>query len=78
MQLYIWEDISPVSSYYRDSGGVVVIASSLEEARAMWGEHVKEYDLHDRSALDTEPDDTINIADGKEPRVWVFMNAGCC
>ena len=74
MQLYIWKNVSPVSSYYHDGGSVVVIASSLEKARAMWDEYTKEYNLYNHDALDARPDDTINIAGDKDPRIWVFMN----
>ena len=78
MRLYLWNTVSPVSSYLHDGGRVVAIASSLEEARAQWVDRAKEYGLYDNTALDAAPDDTINIAGDKESRIWVFPKAGCC
>lgn len=42
MRAFIWRDTSPVSDHYHDDGGLLVVASSLTEARALAVEHLVE------------------------------------
>lgn len=74
MQLFIWNRVDHATDNYHNEGGVVVIADTLERARAMLDGH------GDRSApcgaMTADPDVTRECA-GPE-YIAIHADAGCC
>jgi len=82
MQAFIWKSTSNVSDNYHDDGGLIVVAESLEAARALivassHGEQYRREVPPECGALTEAPDITLHLVSG-EPRLVVFPNAGCC
>lgn len=83
MNLYIWEDTSPVSGAYHDGGGIVIVAESLDAARKLWDSHASDEDdyifVRDaHKATEPPPDVAYHLAGVNEPRVFAFPDSGCC
>lgn len=75
MQLFVWQDVSDLTSNYHDNGGVLAIADSLERARQI----ILEFpDVGSKcGVLKQDPDFTAFVTDSEE-KVMVFPDAGCC
>jgi hypothetical protein len=89
MKLYIWEDVSHVSSSWHDEGGVVVIAEDLDAARSKVRDYCAQFlpeEGEERGVLlatvdadlAKDPGAALVVDPATEPRLWVFPNAGCC
>lgn len=82
MNVYIWVSINNVSDSYHDDGGLLVVAESLESARAMLADSSRG-DKYLRAlppecdALKVEPEYIWPLASAVEPVIIVFPNAGC-
>ena len=83
---FLWsEPDGRVSDSWHDGGSVLIIAATVEDARAAWDAHWRAlkpyYDAdgkHWTAAVAGAPDRAWPIAGGAEPEVLVFPNAGCC
>lgn len=75
MQLFVWQDVSDLTSNYHDNGGVLAIADSLERARQI----ILEFpDVGSKcEVMLQDPDFTAFVTDSEE-KVMVFPDAGCC
>jgi hypothetical protein len=74
MQLFIWNNVDHASDRYHDDGGVIVIAETLEHARAMldgYGDREAPCE-----AMTKEPD-LVRECVGPE-YIAIHPNAGCC
>lgn len=84
MNAYVWQDTCPVSDNYHEDGGLLVVAPSLDEARAdALAQLIEErggYSTVDyESARWLSDDPTVVLDDVVGERVViVFPNAGCC
>ena len=80
MNVYIWKRVDLLTDSFHSEGGFVVIASSLEGARALTPkrEYEEDDDPEYTTPLNTEPDAIIPTVESQEPRVFVFPDAGCC
>jgi hypothetical protein len=73
MKIFIWNRLSKVSDCYHSEGGLVVVAEDLERAKALAHEDPN-------IVVDEEPSAVYDLAARKKvtPRVFVFLDAGCC
>ena len=80
MNVYIWKRVELLTGSYHPEGGLVVIASSLEGARALIPKRTRyePFDPEDTTPFNTEPDEVIPTVESQEPRAFVFPDAGCC
>lgn len=72
MNIYVWDYTSPVNDSYHDGGGVLIVAPTLERARALWD--------GDPKALTADPDyswPTVDTYTGPT-KVIIFPDQGCC
>lgn len=77
MNVYIWSRVANLTENFHNEGGLVVVAPSLEKARAFmldWG--VRSY----CKAHTTDPDASYTLATGGAdvPALFIFPDAGCC
>lgn len=72
VNLYIWEDVDPISSNYHDGGGLAIIAANLDRARELWAEQG-----YGDGATKGAPDHAFTVGKADE-RVIRFPDAGCC
>ena len=81
MKIFIWRRLEELTTHWHPEGGLVVIAKSLEVARAMIRFKAKlgVWDAIDPScdALTKEPDLTFDCSCDVETLI-VFPNSGCC
>lgn len=76
MYIFIWFDVNGLTDRYHDSGGLVIIASSLEAARESFR---KEHPEQDKCEMfDVDPDETFELKGDISNRVYRFQDAGCC
>lgn len=75
MYIFIWEDVKNLTGRYHDGGGLVIVAESLDKARAAY---LRDEGKTDCSALTVPPNRVITCADHESPSVFVFPDAGCC
>lgn len=76
MNIYIWFDVNDLTDRYHNSGGLVIIASSLESARESF---LKEHPEQDKCEMFIiEPDETFALNGNVTNRVYRFQDAGCC
>lgn len=89
MNLYLWTYVSPVSIAYHNGGGVMIVAPSIERARALWAERVPEifgleyylYIEDDPHTALVEPADKVFPLDPsvEHPEdLIIFADEGCC
>lgn len=78
MNIYVWVCVAPVADRYHDSGGVLVAARDLQEARALWRDYATEEELDHLDALDEKPDFEWHGAKAKKGEIVVFPDSGCC
>ena len=92
MKIFIWQYISNISTSYHDNGGVAIIASDIDAARALFlangsfrkesswsvAEPDAEYNPENKDGdiRLVEPDFSADI--DADPRVFIFPDAGCC
>ena len=74
MKIFIWENVEKLTGNWHDNGGVVVMATSLEAARAL----IKAEAAAGCEALEKAPDSEFEVKGKHEPRLWSFPDAGCC
>lgn len=70
MNAYVWQYVDGLTENWHPEGGTVVIAKTLEEARAMLPP--------DCGAQKQEPDAVYTLKVKAEAKVWIFPDAGCC
>lgn len=80
MKLFIWHHAANVTDHYHNEAGVVVLAHSLEQARAIFIAERNAYygtdpDDDPPQVLTKDPDE---IHDLSETKAWIFRDAGCC
>lgn len=78
MKLYIWHHADYVTDNYHPEAGVVVLAHSVEQARAIFQERqLKDYVVNPPApeVLTKEPDEVHDLSTTK---AWIFPDAGCC
>ena len=78
MNIYVWVCVAPVADRYHDSGGVLVAARDLQEARALWRDYATEEGLDRPDALDEKPDFEWHGVKAKKGEIVVFPDSGCC
>ena len=84
MKVFVWEDLDRVSNNYHSNGGLLVVASTLEEAKALVEKPMPSYkgqpeQYWEQSVkIDQRPDYVFDVVGQVEPMVLVFPNAGCC
>ena len=84
MKLFIWKDVEGVTSREHNSGGVAVVAATVEEARALIKQHPqREYKSRGPDVVRPAdppgvPDAVYNLLGHYDRKVFVFPNAGCC
>lgn len=86
MRLFIWNRLSFVTDRYHSEAGVVVVASSLEEAVGMVAERSREVRANGYFAPNEvltevdipEPDAQYTLSCAQAKRLFVFPDAGCC
>jgi hypothetical protein len=69
MKIFIWERVSYLTDNYHHEGGCAVIAENLESARKT---------LPEDCQAQTEEPDLISEIEHKEPKTFIFPDAGCC
>jgi hypothetical protein len=82
VNVYFWENVTKLTDNYHSSGGVVIVAASLEAARDM----LRDYHIRDTyselvgacSAYVDEPDRVIPVGETEKPELFVFPDSGCC
>lgn len=73
--MFVWENVSGLTTSYHDGGGTVVIAESLDAARDLLK---SDGVVSSGSEVFTqEPDYTASVV-SEEDRVFIFPDAGCC
>lgn len=82
MKAFLWQGVKTVSSSYHSGGSVLIEAENVDAARdiAVFEQWDWETDTNAKTkmeGLDRDPD-AIFESSAKEPKVWVFENAGCC
>lgn len=74
MTLFVLDNVDELTSRYHTEGGLVVVASDLDAAKALVAATCTEAKITDdewAAAVQYHVDDA-------EPRVFVFPDAGCC
>jgi hypothetical protein len=79
MNVYVWQRVGAVSSNWHSSGGLLVVAPGLTQAR----ERIAAAELCDDEgrpceALAVDPDHALPTADDTPEMLLVFPDAGCC
>lgn len=75
MKIFIWERVENLTDSYHHEGGLVIVAESLNDARALY---LKEYpNMKDCEALEIDPDFSYSVI-SDEAKVFLFPDAGCC
>ena len=75
MKLFIWRNLRQVTDRYHDDGGVVVVAETLQAARALIPRVVRDGDTE--MAIGA-PDAEYELRGSDTPRAFVFPDSGCC
>ena len=75
MNIYIFENVSELTRYYHNSGGLVVIAPSKERVEELVEAHDEPINISDEEWDEVLEYPTVDIA---KERVFVFPDAGCC
>jgi hypothetical protein len=79
LNVYIWHNLERVTDNYHRGGGVVVIAASLDDARAAFLAHYQRcYETDEGSDIETSKPDAVYPCESDETKVFVFPDAGCC
>lgn len=89
MNLYMWNYVYPVSTSFHNGGAVMIVAPSIERARALWVEKVPEtFGLNYQARLDGDPNTTLDEEPDKvfplDPSVehpeslTIYPDEGCC
>jgi hypothetical protein len=76
MKMFLWEYTDNCTGCYHNGGGVMIIDTTLENARAHW----KKDDDNPTtcSILEDKPDKIFELAGMPEREIFVFPDAGCC
>lgn len=71
MKIFIWERLENVSDNWHREGGLVIVAETLDEAKALVAnnEYIK---------IDKAPDYVYEISKEATKRFIVFPDSGCC
>ena len=86
MHVYIWKDADCITHRWHNSGGLLIVAPSIERARELWlaNPPYNPYgDLPDTepplgsTATDPDPDIVLPTSSADE-LVVVFPDSGCC
>lgn len=72
--MFVWENVSGLTSNYHDGGGTVVIAESLDAARDL----LKSDGVSSGSDVFTEEPSFMASVMTEENKVFIFPDAGCC
>ena len=85
MNVYIWKHTAGVTTNWHSGGGLLIVAASLDRARALWVErndapNIADWErLSDPSlAVKPDPDHSLPTAPDASELVIVFPDAGCC
>lgn len=87
MKVFIWDYVANLTNAYHSSGGLVVVAASLDDARVLIKNATIDNDNDvpysqriddDCKALTEPPARTYDTTEDAAPEVFVFPNAGCC
>ena len=74
MKVFIWERVDKCTNNYHRAGGVVAIAETEEEARALANQE-------DGCSIDPKENPTVAIDclnPYEQKKAYVFPDAGCC
>ena len=69
-KVFIWDYVSNLTDSYHSSGGLVVIADNLQDAKIL----AMEQDVK----FDDETPTVYELKDIVEDEVYIFPDAGCC
>ena len=69
-KVFIWNIVAYLTNNYHSSGGLVVIADNLEDAKIL----AMEKDVK----FDDETPTVYELKDIVEDKVYIFPDAGCC
>ena len=75
MRIFIWQEVSCLTTNEHDRGGCAVVANDLEAARAALLETPGV--LYGCDALSEPPDWEADV-ESDEIKVFIFPDAGCC
>lgn len=88
MNIYIFEEVSKLTTNYHSDGGLVIVAESLERAVALFNEGVEaeQKERFSRSenppALTMEEIEKVKLYplkyNSQKEEVFIFPDAGCC
>lgn len=78
MKLFIWENVEYLTTNYHDSGGLVIMAETLERARELVPAHTDDDGNPRICEAMTQPPDAALTVESEQERVWIFPDAGCC
>lgn len=81
MRIFVWEYIGPVSSSWHNSGGVLVIAESIDRAKTLVDELRLSNGITPKDLASDplgEPELQAELVGDHEERIMVFPDAGCC
>lgn len=67
MKIFIWQDLENLTRSYHDSGGLVVVAESLERAWQL-----------NAACKGVVPDKVFELVGDASEESFVFPDAGCC
>lgn len=81
MKAFIWTRVNAMTSNYHASAGVLAVAETVDEARAMAAayQEVPSEPIQGRlDSLKQEPDLVLDIVGERAKELFVFPDAGCC
>lgn len=87
MHAYIFEHLEWVSSSYHTDGSAIIIAPTLDRAREIYTNYLKEQPKNDyagpwksshEAAKTITPDHTYTLTGNPPEEIHVFPDSGCC
>lgn len=79
MKLFIWYSAKRTTDSYHDEAGVVVVAKSLEDARAIFlSKQERTYMTTEVSQVMIHEPDEVHDLFELDGNCWIFPDAGCC
>ena len=77
MKVFVWNYVSRLTDNYHDGGGLVICASSLEDARSAWQQQACS-ETKNCTMMTVEPDHVVECDPDSAPFISIHQDAGCC